>query len=158
VRNSANGRRQPDSRISAGEAEASAVETTNRTKASGAPAQRPLALFPDELVDRLRVRGKARRLTELCVSCDIVHNCSLGAKLNKIFHDVCKPEVGMEFRYCADCSRTLGSACAIDQAELKQALHEQLEHCNVRRNFEMPLTLLRLDLMFARKYGVRQEA
>jgi EAL domain-containing protein (putative c-di-GMP-specific phosphodiesterase class I) len=94
----------------------------------------------------IRVRGKARQLTGLCVVCDIVGQCCFGGKLKDIYETTCKPEVGSEFASCVECRNEPENNCAIDNANLSIHLHEQLGHCNIRRNFNMPPDLIRHDL------------
>lgn len=113
----------------------------------------PPEIFSDERIQRIRIRGQARRLTELCLVCDVIEACVFGRRLRSIFKEFCEPMVGDDFRRCAKCPRTLDNDCAIDRNGLAQALHEQLGRCNVRRNFDMPLTLMRFDLMHCAPCG-----
>lgn len=105
------------------------------------------ALYSDDEVQTIRARGKARRLTELCVSCADLKSCELGKVLDRLHADHCRPEIGDQFRRCTDCRHTLQSDCAVDQANVAPALHEQLAVCTEKRGFDMPFCLVRWDVL-----------
>lgn len=104
-------------------------------------------LYTTEELATIRVRGKARALTELCVACRDLGECQLGKRLVQLYRDSCEPQVGDDFRYCASCSRTLDGSCVIDRASLAEELHEQLAVCTRKRGFDMPFHILRWDVV-----------
>lgn len=106
----------------------------------------PDLIYSVEELHTINVRGKARRLTKLCVACEELGVCTVGRRLWQLHHKFCEPEVGPDFRHCAQCSRTL-EGCAVDAAALDGELHDQLAHCTRKRGFEMPLLLARWDVL-----------
>lgn len=113
------------------------------------PARIPAGkLFPQERIRALKTRGKARILSQLCIACGDIASCDLGRRLENIYRQVCQPQVGNDFRHCAKCVHTLERTCAIDRASLAEALHEQLGVCTLKRGFDMPLAIVRWDVLF----------
>lgn len=104
-------------------------------------------LFSDERLRRVRLRHKLRRLTQLCLDCEDLKTCAFGQRLVQIHQQRCKAQVGDDFWYCAKCAHSLGSYCAIDQAQLATALHEQLGRCTEKRGWTLPLPLIRFDIL-----------
>ena len=106
-------------------------------------------LFSEERVHRIRLRYKARRLTEYCLACDETGSCGVGRRLTTVHQNCCVTHVGADFRHCASCSLTLTATCPIDQAALADALHRQLAHCTDKRRTALPLCLIRFDVLTA---------
>jgi hypothetical protein len=109
---------------------------------------RPGSFYSEDEVRLVRVRGKARTLTKLCVACENLGGCAFGRRLEQFHKEFCRPQVGDDFRRCARCSRTLDGSCVVDQAALADELHQQLAVCTQRRGFDMPLNIARLDVLF----------
>lgn len=116
-------------------------------KARQHPPPLPL-LYSEEELRCIRVRGKARALTRLCVACEDL--CAFGRRLEQLYREFCEPQVGDDFKYCNNCSRTLDGSCSVDQAALAEALHEQLGECTRKRGFEMPFSIVRWDILLAK--------
>lgn len=113
------------------------------------------AHYSEDEIRIIRTRGKARRLTQLCVACEDLSHCSLGRLLDRLHRECCRPEIGDEFRRCAGCSRTLRDDCVIDMADLSKPLHDQLAVCTAKRGFNLPLNLLRLDVLLGEHGNVK---
>lgn len=103
--------------------------------------------FSADRIRRIRIRNKARRLTEYCVVCNDIKACQFGQLLKTIHETSCALQVGQDFMYCSKCEHTLNGDCPIDKAELSEALHEQLGRCTAKRGYGLPLCLLRLDVL-----------
>lgn len=103
--------------------------------------------FSTDRIRRIRVRNRARRLTEYCVACDDIRSCQFGQLLKNIHETACVTQVGEDFHYCSKCAHTLNGDCPIDQAQLSDALHEQLARCTAKRGYRLPLCLLRFDVL-----------
>lgn len=114
--------------------------------ASANPAARSFLYSPDELA-AIRVRGKARALTRLCIACEDLAGCAFGRCLAALHREFCAPQVGEDFRHCSKCSRTLDGSCGVDQAALAAPLHEQLGRCTEKRGFDMPFSITRWDVL-----------
>jgi len=108
----------------------------------------PSPLYSPEEIQLIRVRGKARALTALCITCGDLAACSFGQRLEKLYLEFCQPQVGNDFRRCWKCSRTLDGTCGVDLAALADDLHEQLATCTRKRRFEMPFNIARWDVLF----------
>lgn len=104
-------------------------------------------LYSEEELVAIRVRGRARTLTKLCVDCQDLGDCAFGRRLEQVHREFCEPQVGADFKHCSQCSRTLDGSCAIDQAALAAELHEQLGRCTEKRRFEMPFAIVRWDVL-----------
>lgn len=109
------------------------------------PVSRDL-IYSEQEVHTINVRAKARGLTRLCVDCNELGICVVGRRLTQLHRKFCEPEVGPDFRHCAQCSRTL-DGCAVDAAALDRELHEQLAYCTRKRGFQMPFLLTRWDVL-----------
>ena len=107
-------------------------------------------LYSEAELQAIRVRGKARTLTRLCVVCEDLGLCDFGRSLDQLYREFCEPQVGDDFKHCSKCSRTLDGSCGVDQAALAEALHEQLGECTRKRGFEMPFSIVRWDILLAR--------
>lgn len=110
------------------------------------PPAAPDLIYSAEELHTINVRGRARGLTKLCVACDELGCCAVGSRLAQLHRKFCEPEVGGDFRHCAQCSRTL-DGCAVDAAKLDGELHEQLAYCTRKRGFQMPFLLTRWDVL-----------
>ena len=135
-------------------AERAVLETLQCTEGQGYLFATPLSgedlsawIGAEEERDLLRVRDQVRQLAGLCLACDIGDSCSFGQRLREIHEAGCHVDAAAHIAGCTTCAQPAQGGCAIDNAQLKHELHEQLARCNTRRNFDMPPELLRVDLL-----------